>query len=499
VVLDSVGDGESPKEVTFPLTVAPGTNRALAVFVHFGGICGTPDPIAAVSFAGTPLVQVVTRSPTGCNGVRSDLWALPAGVEPPVGTNDVQVVISGGVNVRRRLQTGAIAANGVDQTTTFTSFATNDGNSTTASVALPSSGSSDLVIHSACARDGVTSTADLSAWNFAGGSPLLGCDNSGGATAVGGTTAPSWSIVNGPWVMLGASFKAAAASTATVNATAAQDGAAVLRYPMTVGVGANGALAVFVHIGTGCGVPQPAVSTVTYAGVALNRVLTRPSLSCGGATSMLWALPLGTAPTSGTHDVVVSLSGPMREGSLHSGAVSAFNVDPTTTFSAVAASDGNGMDASVALGASGASDLVIHSVCNGHFIVGTSQTELWKRNLSSDTSCDNSAGGTAPGGTTNISWTMTDDFWTLIVAAFKFAAPVDGGADAGFDGGLAETDAGVDAGTDAGSDAGAGGSDAGTGGVLRSGVGCGCMQSAWSAVLLPVLVLRRRSRFESKG
>ena len=275
------------------------------------------------------------------------------------------------------------------------------------------------MVDSTCTGGGITSTPQTAQWinNHTAGNS---CDNEGGATAAGGTTSLSWTGGDDTWLMLGGSFKAAAASTATFDSYG-YDRSFVTSYPLTVGSQSNRALAVFVNIGTE-GDTSPTVSGVTYAGVALTQIVHKVGTD-GHSIGDLWALPAGTQPASGTNNVVITLSGPLGyDQSLRSGAISAYNVDQTTTFTSTGSNAGKSASATLALASSGANDLVIDSACNGTGLTSTPQSELWKYNEQDLSYCGTEGGAWAGGGTTSLSWTVPNDWWIMVGASFKAAA-----------------------------------------------------------------------------
>ncbi|MGE4133309.1 MAG: hypothetical protein AB7F86_16825, partial [Bdellovibrionales bacterium] len=83
----------------------------------------------------------------------------------------------------------------------------------TASVTLSSCGANVLVFTSVCDGGGVTSTTNSQRW-ISNQSADNACDNSGGSTAPGGTTSPSWTVVNDYWHIIAGSFKASTPASA---------------------------------------------------------------------------------------------------------------------------------------------------------------------------------------------------------------------------------------------------------------------------------------------
>jgi hypothetical protein len=180
----------------------------------------------------------------------------------------------------------------------------------------------------------------------------------------------------------------------------------------------------------------PTVSSVTYAGVSLNLVTSATWSS--GINIYLYSLPPGTQPASGTNNVVVTLNwalntgngGGGTSGSVHSGAISAYNVDPATTFTSYNAvvSSTQTTSATITIGSSNANDLSFAAGCSGTTFNGTTFTSQWNCSNTNTPEvcteanyCDATAGITAAGGTTTLSWAISKDSWALVGGAFKAA------------------------------------------------------------------------------
>lgn len=196
-----------------------------------------------------------------------------------------------------------------------------------------------------------------------------------------------------------------------------------MTYPLTVGAGANRALAVFVVGANGYGTASaPNISSITYAGVPLTQV-THHFLYGGsiyGGTYMdLWALPAGTQPATGTNNVVVTFPAGSSI-SYHSAAYSATGVDQTTTFRSYGANDGVGVTATLIMPTSNPQDLVVDMVCQGAGVNSTSNVQKFIDKTSNTVSCDEVGGAVASGDVTNLEWTLQSaDSWILMGAAFK--------------------------------------------------------------------------------
>jgi hypothetical protein len=207
---DAVANSEGGTSLAYPLTIGAAPNRAIAVFTHIGTSCGNAQPgVSGVTFDGSPLLQLLTHSIPTCPQTNAAMWALPPGVQPAPGTHDVVVTLTGRMFSAGSLHSGAFAAAGVDQASTFTSFAVDSGLNTLAAVTLPVSGPNDLVVDSLCSGDSIGNTPQTLQWRK-NQTNFISCDNSAGATADGGTTSLLWStLINDYWMFLGASFRAA--------------------------------------------------------------------------------------------------------------------------------------------------------------------------------------------------------------------------------------------------------------------------------------------------
>jgi hypothetical protein len=208
------------------------------------------------------------------------------------------------------------------------------------------------------------------------------------------------------------------AFAAVVSARGA--GVASLTYSLAIPPGAGRFLLVSVQLGSDCTAAVPAVTGVTYSGLALTRIATIIGTPCGMTTtrSDQWQL---IAPPDGAHDVVVTLAG--NANTVHSGALAFTGIDQATPVRASAIARGDSTQSSVGV-VSQPGDLVVNTVGQGGGIVapGAGQTERFKRNASGDNTLDNSAASTAAaaGTTTTMTWTFTvTDEWQTISLVLK--------------------------------------------------------------------------------
>jgi hypothetical protein len=408
--------------ITYPLTVGSGANRQLVVFAWMATACAASmEPVvSSVTYNGVALTPIINLSPAAqCAYAHYSMWAMPAGTQPASGTHDVVVTLASAHKKRGRLRSGAMSFTGVDQTTTFTSTISAEGTGTAIAATLPSSGANDMVVMGTCHGGSLTSTTHTERWRL-NSNGYNSCNNDGGATAAGGTTSLSWTgSVSDKWAIFGGSLKAAAASTVAFDNSAQAQSHFSFTYPLTVGSGLNRALAVFVNVGGNCTDTQ-SVYSVTYAGVALEQVVSQANATCSGAFVELWSLPVGTMPISGTNNVVVTI-GDAFTGNMfaHTGAISASGVSQSQIFTSTVGNSGNGTAVTATLPSSGANDLVISGICNGNSVTSTGQTSRWIDNETTTGTCGNSGGATAAGGTTALSWTVATDYWVIVGASFK--------------------------------------------------------------------------------
>src|SRR5258708_642902 len=207
--------GGCTTSLTYSLTVGAGSNRALAVWVFISttGFLAAPE-VSSITYAGVSLIPIKI-SKSNVIGVRLELWALPAGTQPTTGTNNVVVTLNN-IGQMNSMHSGAISVAGVDQTQTFASLQSSIGSvQTSVSMTIPYTGANDLVFDAVCAGASVDSTSQTQRFiNNVNNSTT--CNNSGLATAAGGTTYVTWNVNNAGldyYGRIGGSFHAAATAT----------------------------------------------------------------------------------------------------------------------------------------------------------------------------------------------------------------------------------------------------------------------------------------------
>ncbi len=112
IVLDSLtpiqSSGLNATNLTYAVTVGTGPHRALVVGV--ASYAPAAISVGSLSYAGTPLTKI-RRDSNGVNQAYSELWLL---VNPPTGTANVVVTMTGAVGGGNAIRSAAAALTGVD-------------------------------------------------------------------------------------------------------------------------------------------------------------------------------------------------------------------------------------------------------------------------------------------------------------------------------------------------------------------------------------------------
>jgi hypothetical protein len=215
-------------------------------------------------------------------------------------------------------------------------------------------------------------------------------------------------------------------STCTNDAACGGTGT-TLTYAITVGSGSNRQLGVYVWVTCGGGNPARSVSGVTYAGTTLTQIDSfNPRADLRG---YLFDWPTASQPTSGTNNIVVTLSGALVAGacagtaSLLSNALAVTGNHQSTTFSSFNHnSAASGTALSVTISTSNGGDFGFQTGCSGSGLTSTTQTSLYTPEGDANESCGTQGSATATGGTTAFDWTASgSDVWGMMGAAFKDA------------------------------------------------------------------------------
>jgi len=199
-------------------------------------------------------------------------------------------------------------------------------------------------------------------------------------------------------------------------------GFTTLTIPLTVAANSNRSLAAVLFIGCAGSDTAPNISTVTWD---TTQSLTQLEAAAPASSrrGQLWALPAGTQPNTGAHNLVVTLAAALNGcasnlSRLHGGVFSVYNVDQSTTFTDTNVNSGSGASATLTLTGSGANDLGFDGVCAGDGLTSTTETSKWSV-TNTNTSCNSSGGATAAGSDTSFSWSIPSDSWIMVGGSFK--------------------------------------------------------------------------------
>lgn len=184
--------------LVFPHTVGIGINRVLVVGVSTYSANKT---VTSLTYGGAPLTRLgFLDGGSGSNDRRMEMWLR---VDPPIGTADVVVTMSGGAKV----VAGAASFFGVDALAPTGGFVSNEGSSNLASVVVPSAAGELVLDVLSVAGDAATAGvgADQSQmWNLWSqsnpGSVVGAASIEPGAAAV----TMSWNLATSTYWVLGA-------------------------------------------------------------------------------------------------------------------------------------------------------------------------------------------------------------------------------------------------------------------------------------------------------
>jgi hypothetical protein len=409
--------------ITYPMTVGSGSNRQLVIFNFVSAACGNAEPtVSSVTFDGVALTKVITEA-SECVGSDHTMWTMPAGTQPASGTHDIVVTLTGTLTNRGRLRSNAMSFINVHQTTTFSASPVSaTGSGTALAVTIGASGANDLVINGACTGNWFTGAGQTQIM-LNTGSTYNGCDNDATGSAVGGTTSQTWTSNNNDhWSMIGAALKAAGATPVALDATAFEQSTQSITYSLTVGSGINRGLIVFASRSSNNGSTTYRVLSITYAGVALEKITGK--IITGGEHNYIemWSLPAGTMPTSGTNIIVVTFDGINIFGSCvnSSWAMSVTGLDQATTVVDTAKASQINTTFTAGLAAGSAGDMPIMGVCAGSALVSTTETSHILNTSAGTGNCRSIGLATGASGDTSMSWTQTSsDAGVFIGAVLK--------------------------------------------------------------------------------
>lgn len=191
------------------------------------------------------------------------------------------------------------------------------------------------------------------------------------------------------------------------------------------GIGANGQLAVWAWASCSGGNTASAISGATYAGTSLT--LQDSSNPAADYTGSWWTWPIGSTPTTGNNNVVITYAtaidsscGGVGSKRFGSGAIAATGVNQTTTLSSKNKANGTSTAPSVTISTSNANDLGIYATCSGDTLTGTSTgTQKWLRTDTSE-ACGSDLGAIATGSTVTFTdASSSSDNYIMFGAAFN--------------------------------------------------------------------------------
>lgn len=208
--------------------------------------------------------------------------------------------------------------------------------------------------------------------------------------------------------------------------TAARSQASSVTYSISVPDEPDPYLLVTLQLGTHCDDTAPPLALTEVhdqdgASHPLVSIATLTGTPCLGNThSELFEL---RAPAPGTYSVVLSVAG--IAPSLHSAALVFANVDRANPIRQTATASGEGALATVAI-ASVESDLIVNTIGHGTTLEkpGANSTEIFRRNIDSSTTLNNSGASLASGtgGLVEMTWEAVGlDQWQTISAAVRAA------------------------------------------------------------------------------
>ena len=418
IAIDATSSGTG---TTSPITVShptgSGTNRLMLVGISGARSSGTVA-VSGVTYGGVALSLVGTQA----YAAYQKIWIYQL-VAPATGTADVVVTFSTAPNGGAVV--GVVTFTGVNQSTPLGTFVSAQGTSTTPSVNV-SSATGELVFDTVNHYWPLTVGANQTQrWNTGSGNIYgAGSTESGAATVTMSWTASgsdTWAIGAVPIKPVGlfeyrrqitvdrtkirnpATFPIAWDSVS--SAKTADGGAGSLTWSHTTGSGNNRILIVGVSIRNGGG---QTVTGVTYNGLGLTLIG-----SANNAGNVVAYMYYRLAPPTGTYSIIVTLS---ASAAFVAGAVSLFNVDPTTPLGTFASATGSGhnLDAAQLSVPSASGEIVVATLAKQYNYAvqpeqSAQQADRWNLSTTNGTSADILGVGTLRGGeaTARAYWGLT--------------------------------------------------------------------------------------------
>src|SRR5689334_27564 len=230
LAFDAVGPSSAGQTATTPTSVTwshtgTGSNTALVVFVGVGensGADGTKT-ISGVTYNGVSMTQIGT--PKHTNNDTFGYLACYGLVNPATGAHNVVVSFNSAPSTA---ECGSLSFTGADQTTPFATPVTAVGDSATATAAVASNTSGNIIAFGVCAGNtiGATPTSPATGrWlaNF-GFSSAGGCAGAATIPATGSSVTCSWGLTADFWALIAVEVKAASggglSGTSSLSSTA---------------------------------------------------------------------------------------------------------------------------------------------------------------------------------------------------------------------------------------------------------------------------------------
>lgn len=187
-------------------------------------------------------------------------------------------------------------------------------------------------------------------------------------------------------------------------------------------------LAVAVYVACGSGQTSPTVSGVTYAGTSLSSITSvSPDVARRG---YLFGWPSGSAPTTGTNNIVVTLASSLLTACDSAATLSAIGMsvtgsDTTSQYVTSNTNSGSGTTASLTVSSNPTGAMGFSTGCSGNGITSSTEGAIDVTDTDTGNSCGTSFGmDVAP---TDASWSFTIPSDSWMTAGLVFAAPGGGG------------------------------------------------------------------------
>lgn len=189
-------------------------------------------------------------------------------------------------------------------------------------------------------------------------------------------------------------------------------------------------IAVAVYVGCGSASTAPTVSSVTYAGTTLTQIQSVNPAT--GRIGYLYGWPSGSSPTTGTNNIVITLSSSIltacggTSGGILSGiGMSVTGSDTTSQYVTSGTNSGSGTTASLTMSSNPTGSMGFSTGCSGNGVTSSTEGTIDVTDTDTGNSCGTSFGmDVAP---TDASWSFTIPSDSWITAGLVFAASGGGG------------------------------------------------------------------------